>query len=108
MELEEHTKLSFRLSQKHINFLSAINSNQTKALRSALDELIEIKKNKKKDTKAQRLNNNIIIFSLGALFLLFSVFSTNVAIGYIATLFGIFLVANGVIGGILTEIRRTK
>jgi len=110
-EPPEKIHKTFDIFPKHENLLIKFynyNSNSNAALRSALDELIEIKKNKRKNEKTQRLNGNIIIFSLGALFLLFAVLSTNVVIGYIATLFGIFLVANGIIGGILTETRRTK
>ena len=103
----EKIKKTFDIFPRHEELLSSISSNANAALRSALDELIEIKKNKGKNEKSQRLNGNIVIFGIGALFLLFAVLSTDIIVGYIATLFGIFFVANGVIGGILTEIRRT-
>lgn len=109
-EPPEKIKKTFDILPKHEELLSkyyGYGSNANAALRSALDELIEIKKNKKKNVKTQKLNNNLIIFGLGILFILFAIFSTDVVVGYIATLFGIFFVANGIIGGIITEIRRT-
>jgi len=106
-EPPEKIKKTFDIFPRHEELLLSINSNANAALRSALDELIEIQKNKRKNVKAQRLNNNLIIFGLGVLFLLFAIFSTDVVISYIATIFGIFFAANGIIGGIITEIRRT-
>ena len=108
MELENQSHVSFRIPTKYVDFLNNINPNQTEAFKIVLDDYMDIKKNKGKNERTQRLNGNIIMFGLGVLFLLFAVLSTDVIVGYIATLFGLFLAANGIIGGIITEIRRTR
>jgi len=89
---------NYTLLQKHIDYLNQVNpENHSIALRQSIDRLILL--DKKQDT-SQRLNqikDNIVIISIGMIFLLFGYISSNILINISALGLGLFFAAYGLI-----------
>jgi len=96
--VDDYIRMSFTLTQNHLDYLKSIDANQSSALRKALDSLM-------KKQRSDAFKENLLILSIGCIFLFFSTLTPYVGIIVMATGFG-FLISVYAIGRMIDEIRR--
>jgi len=89
---------SYSLCQRHIDYLNSVNpSSHSQAVRTCLDRLIYLDRLKNHREKLDSLKDNILIISIGMIFLLFGMVSTNLLTIILALGIGIFFASYGII-----------
>ena len=103
--LEETQRMTIVLYQRHLDFLNNINQNQSQALRTILDSVMN---GQEQATRKQKLDNSIQWISFGFFFIILTAIF-KIGIPYILCLIlGIFLLTYGGIGGIQLVLPRTR
>jgi len=98
--IDDFIRMSFTLTQKHLDYLKSIDMNQSSALRKALDYQIQ---KQKKDA----FRDNLLILCIGCIFLFFSTLTPYIGVIIAGTVFGLIICMYSV-GRIVNEIRRTR
>ena len=100
-EPEDVKRTTLILLPKHVEHLLSVHDNQSEAIRRIIDDHMQT-------AKRHPIFDNIIIISLGLIFVFFAFIIPNLVAAVVSTLFGVWFVSYGVIGGIAGEIRRTN
>lgn len=97
VELDNAITKSYGLFQKHIDYLDSINpENHSVALRFSLNRLIELDRRQKRVDFLNGLKDNILIISIGMIFLLFGSIANTLVITITALGIGIFFASYGI------------
>jgi uncharacterized ion transporter superfamily protein YfcC len=96
-DFENYLLKSYSICQKHVDYLYGLNPNNSSiALRQSLDRLIKIDEQKTKHERLLSFKDNMIIISIGMIFLLYGVLSSEWWIALFSLGFGIFFAVFGI------------
>ena len=97
-EIENLIYKSFGIFQYHLDYLNSVNKNNVNdALRNTLDRVINIDKQNNKKQFLNQLKDNLVIISIGMIFFLFGIVSTNLLTIILSLGIGIFFVTYGLV-----------
>jgi len=95
---DDFIRTSLNIYQKHIDYLNKINpGNQSAALRQSIDKLIQYDKQRTKREFLDRFKDNLVIVSIGMIFLLFGMVSNDILVNITALGIGIFFSVYGLV-----------
>jgi len=102
VEPEELQNVSFKLYQKHLDFIDSINKdNRSLALRTHLNSVM-------RNELWKQLRENIIFILFGLMFFMFALLVQEPVPIYLATFIGVVILIYGLIGGVHDALRRTR
>ena len=98
MEEDYVSHRTYDLCQRHIDYLNSINpGNHNAALRTSLDRLIQIDKQKNNKQKMDSIKDNVVIIAIGMIFLLFGIVSKELLVIITSLGVGLFFATYGLI-----------
>jgi len=102
---DDYLLKSYSLCQRHVDYLNSVNpGSHSQAVRSCIDRLISIDRERGRRERLDRLRDNILIIGIGMIFLLFGVVSSNILTIILALGIGVFF---SVYGFVTIRVKRT-